>query len=121
VVSTRQREREAQSDRPVGPVGIWAGVPAGPLAWTAHLLVAYFFVGVMCATGLGFLIHLTTLVTLVIAAGGGLLAYRNLRRPDLTDGARFAALGGVLLSVMFGFAIVMESLPSFGLGPCANG
>ncbi len=120
-MSTQQRERQAQSDRAVGPIALWVGALAGPLAWTVHLLVAYFFVGVMCATGLGFLIHLTNLVAIAAAAAGGLLAYRNLQRPGLTEGSRFAALGGVLLSVMFVFAIVMEALPSFVLGPCANG
>ena len=98
-----------------------AAVLASSLAWSARRLVTYYPIGVMCATGLGFLIHLTTLVTIAIAGVGGLVAYRNLRRPDLTDGTRFPALGGVLLSVLFGFAIVMESLPSFGLGSCANG
>jgi hypothetical protein len=93
---------------------------AGPAAWTAHLLVAYFLIGVMCATGLGFVIHLTTLVAIGVTVAGGLLAYRTLRRPGLTEGSRFAALAGMLLSTMFAFAIVMESLPSFGLGPCAN-
>ena len=108
-------------DRSVSPLAVWAGFLAGPLAWTAHLLVACFFVGVMCATGLGFLVHLTTLVTLLLTAAGGLLAYRTLRRPGISDGARFAAVSGVILSVMFAFAIVMEALPSFGLGPCTNG
>jgi hypothetical protein len=120
-VSTQQRERQAQSDRAVGPIALWVGALAGPLAWTAHLLVAYFFVSVMCATGLDLLVHLTTAITIVIAAAGGFLSYRNLGRPGLTDGSRFAALGGVLLSVMFVFAIVMEGLPAFGLEPCANG
>ena len=94
---------------------------ASALAWSACRLVTYYPIGVMCATGLGFPIHLTTLVAIAIAGAGGLVAYRTLRRPDLTDGTRFAALGGVLLSVLFGFAIVLESLPSFGLGPSANG
>jgi hypothetical protein len=96
-------------------------VLASSLAWSACRLVTYYPIGVMCATGLGFPIHLTTLVTIAMAGASGLVAYRTLRRPDLTDGTRFAALGGALLSVMFGLAIVMESLPSFGLGPCANG
>ncbi len=120
-MSTAQQAPEVGSSRAVSPLALWTGALAGPLAWLAHLAIAYFFVGVMCATGLAFLIHLTTLVTLGAAAAGGLLSYRNLQRPSVTAGSRFLALGGVLLSVMFLFTIVMESLPTFSLGPCENG
>jgi 1,4-dihydroxy-2-naphthoate octaprenyltransferase len=120
-VSTRVRQQQASSDPAVGPLVVWLGVLAGPLAWTAHLLVAYVLVGVACATGRGWPIHLVTLVAIVATVAGGVLAYRLSRRPDLTQGSHFAALAGVLLSAMFGFAIVMESLPTFGVGPCTNG
>ena len=120
-MGVHQREQQARSDQAASPAGVWIGVLAGPLAWTAHLLVAYFLVGVVCTTGLGLVIHLATLVTVVAALAGGVFAYGMFRRGDLTPGSHFAALGGVLLSAMFVFAIVMESLPTFGVGPCTNG
>ena len=79
-----------------------AAVLASSLAWSARRLVTCYPIGVMCATGLGFLIHPTAMVTIAVATVGGLVAYRTLRRPDLTDGTRFPALGGVLLSVLSG-------------------
>ena len=121
MMRVQRTERQGQMDRPVGLVALWLGMLAGPLAWTAHLLVFYGLVGVVCATGLGWLIHLTTIVTILVAAAGGFLSYRHLRRPGLTDGARFVSLGGALLSVVFIFAIVLEALPSFAIGPCTNG
>ena len=120
-MSVHQPEQQARADQAASPAAVWIGVLAGPLAWTAHLLVAYLLVGVVCATGLGFLIHLATLVTIAAALTGGIFAYGMFRRSDLTPGSHFAALGGVLLSAMFVFAMVMESLPTFGVGPCTNG
>jgi ABC-type thiamin/hydroxymethylpyrimidine transport system permease subunit len=93
-VSTQQREQQARSDQAVGPPTVWIGVLAGPAAWTAHLLVTYFLVGVVCATGLGWLIHLATLVTIAAALAGGVLASGLSRRTDLTPGSHFAAWAG---------------------------
>lgn len=100
---------------------LWFGALAGAIAWSLHLLVAYALVGVACATGLGILIDLTTLVTALVTVAGGVAASRNWRRPEIGDGGRLLAVGGMLLNGMFLFAILVEGYPNLVLGPCWYG
>jgi hypothetical protein len=100
---------------------LWFGALAGAIAWSLHLLVAYALVGVACATGLGILIDLTTLVTALVTVAGGVAAWRNWRRPEIGDGGRLLAVGGMLLNGMFLFAILVEGYPNLVLGPCWYG
>src|SRR5687768_16423627 len=90
---------------------LWFGALAGPIAWSLRLLVAYALVGVWCATGLGILLDLVTLVAAAVTIVGGVVAYRNWRREDVGDGGRILAVSGLLLSGMFLFTILMEWYP----------
>ena len=121
------------SSRPsrVGERGIlplWFGFAAGALGWTAHLLLSYALLPVACGSGSAWILHGVTLGTLLLTALGGLVAYRHWRSspPEQPGGTRgrdtgyghYMALCGVLLNVLFGFAIVLEGLPVAILSPC---
>lgn len=109
----------------LGPPALWFGLLGGPAAWTAHLLISYGLVYVVCGTGGSLLLYLTTLVTAAIAAAAGIVAWRLWRRPQTATeenaavAARngFAGFLGVLLSGLFLLVIVAEGLPPLFFQP----
>jgi hypothetical protein len=106
--------------RPAGDqILLMVGMLAGPIAWSAHLLLIYALIPVACALGSAAPIHLTTLVTALLTVGGGVLAARSWWRAGDDRTARFMGLGGMLLGGLFLFAILMEGMPPLILGPCA--
>lgn len=114
-----------------------------PVAWTLHLLGGYFLVAVGCATawaGTDAAILALTAFCVAGAVATGLLALRLWRRSQehrLTDrepgddepwdarlgerGARanFLAISGVMLAILFTFAIVIEGLPPLFAPTCS--
>ena len=100
---------------------------AAPVAWLFQLQVTYLFVLYACSTGQHFTLHLVSILTLVIAAGGGFVAWRNWQQagrewPNQDEGviprSRFMAVLGVLTSALFFLLILASWIPSFFLGPC---
>jgi hypothetical protein len=105
----------------------WAGVLGGPVAWLVQMECNYALVGWACATGHVVVLHLVTLGGLLIAAAGGLTAWREWRRsgtqwPKGAGGpqtrSRFMAVLGLLTSLLFFFVILAQGIPSFILSPC---
>ena len=70
-MSTAPRPEGAQDTLP-----LWFSLLAGPLAWTAHLLLSYALVPLACATGLTIILHAVTALTLAPTAWAGLVGYR---------------------------------------------
>lgn len=112
-----------------GTVALWFGLLAGPAAWFLHLNVSYSLVRFICFHGHGWLLHLTTLATLVLAGLGMWVAWRSWKRigePDVTTGpgtlgrTRFMALGGMMLSGFFLGIILLAWIPDLLLHPCAD-
>ena len=112
----------------IGTLPLWFGFTAGALAWTVHLLLSYAILPIACASGTAWILHAVTLGTLLWTALGGLVAYRAWKssppeQPGSTRGPatgfrHHMALYGLLLNVLFGFAIVLEGLPVAILSPC---
>lgn len=116
-------------DRGRGIAALWFGMLAGPAAWFLHLNVSYALVRYICLNGGRWLLHLTTGVTLVLAAAGVWVAWRSWKRmgePAVTRGpgtlgrSRFMALGGLGLSAFFLAIILLGWLPGLVLDPCAE-
>ena len=106
---------------------LWFGVLAGPLAWTAQLLLSYLLDALSCRGGLGdvrLLLHAVTLLTALVALWGIRVAWVRWRgAPTDLDPppGRVHAMGmaGVALGAIFLTAIVAGGIPSLVLPPCA--
>ncbi len=107
---------------------LWAGVFAGPVAWFAQFQVAYWLAPGACA-GMGRLpLHLSTLIGLVVALGGGWAAWRSWKRADLDrppaqEGGpvarvRFLASLGVMGGPFFALVILAQWFAIVLLDPC---
>ncbi len=94
---------------------LWFAFLAGPLAWTAHELLSYVLVRPACSNGLLFLEYVVTLGMLAVAGAGLYIAYRHVR----SDGTpHFLSLASIVLNLLFGFAIIMETIPTLVVSPC---
>lgn len=115
---------------------LWFALLGGPAAWTAHLLGSYPLVPVACRMGTTAPLNILTAVTAVIAlaaAATGWWAYRRSRGPVGADPARgsgvevaeprpaFMGMLGLMLALLFAFAILMEGLPPVLQDPCLRG
>lgn len=117
---------------------LWFGVLGGAIAWFVHLALVYTLAEAACITGfpwftvLGFhgtllLIVIVTLLTLAVTVVAGVVAYRNRRLLDESNGpiaplnrgaSEHMVRGGVYLSVFFVLLILVETLPIFFMRPC---
>ena len=98
-----------------------------PLAFLLNLQINYALVLWACASGHEFVLHLVSMGTLLLAAGGGLIAWREWRRggrrwPGQQEGGPprnpFVPVMGILMSAMFFLVILAQWLPNFVLSPC---
>ncbi len=124
----------------VSLTALWFGLFAAPTVWSLQLLLLYPVVAHACfprdrplsvpllSTPV---VLLVSVVALAVAAAAGLIALRSWRStraehhageehlPETGEGrSRFMALGGMLLSGLFLFGIVMNGLPFLLLRPC---
>lgn len=100
---------------------LWVGLIAAPLAWSLQELLGYGLSARACggAPGVG-IAELIVAGSAVMVAGLGLVASRSARRRAGAGGGtdRFMAEGGMLVSGIFLFGIVMN-LAGYLLVPCA--
>lgn len=120
-------EREARLRAPRHGLGLWVALLGGPLAWMLGLNAQYSLVRVACDDNSLLWMHGSSLFTLLLAAGGGWVAWREWnaaggRWPGEEGGpvgrARFMAAMGLLGSALFGLAIVAQWVASLFLHPC---
>ncbi|HVL06843.1 MAG TPA: hypothetical protein VM388_12715 [Acidimicrobiales bacterium] len=105
---------------------LWYGILGAPVVWLVRISVASALVPYACASGRTWTIHATTVLALALSAAAGVIAWRGWRRWEhgRADGERpgtrshLLAVMGVLLSVMFTLAVVMEGLAPFYMDPC---
>ena len=104
---------------------LWFAIFVGPAAWTLHLLLSYPLVPVACATLGPWLLHGVTLVTVLAAGMGVVVALRGGQQIERgavgsggRDARRYLALLGLLMSAMFVFVILVEGLPPLFINPC---
>jgi hypothetical protein len=106
---------------------LWIGLLAAPAAFMLNLELAYALVPTACSTGTRLIVHLVHFGCLLLAFGGGLLAWRTWRSagaewPGEEGGkvgrTRFMAGSGVVGSALFALVIMAQWIPSFILNPC---
>jgi hypothetical protein len=116
-----------QHDPPAPRLALWFAFLGGPVAWTIRLLAGYPLVSVACRMGTTAPLNLLTAATAAMglaAAVTGWLAYRRVRQAgpsglgDAYARARFMALGGILISAIFTYAILNEGMAVVLQDPC---
>ena len=114
-------------------IGLWFGVLAGPAAWSLQILVGYSAEEIACSAGSqtetlvgvsieAFILVLHIALTAVTVLAG-LVSYRCWRATahgDSSTGgrARWMALAGMMVSVLFAIVIVSGFLPTLFLDSC---
>ena len=110
-----------------GPGLLWAGVLVGPLAALAQLQANYALVLWVCGTGRAWSLHAVSLAALLVAAGAGLLSWRNWQKagadwedrgPGVLPRSRFMAAVGMMASAHSALVIIAQWLAVFIYGPC---
>lgn len=108
---------------------VWAGLLVAPAAWLLNLELAYLLVSAACSGRTTFPLHVVSFVALIIAAGGGVLAWRSWSRlgrewPGDDGGwraaGRLVAVLGAMLSALIILVIVAQWIPVLFLDPCAE-
>jgi hypothetical protein len=128
VATDAERLRPAYRDAVYGRglLLLWIGVLGGPLVWLLDLQVAYWLVYRACHTNSMMLLYMETLLAVVLGAVPVMIAWRMLQRfpeADRTGGqpddrARFMALAGIGLAVLFFATVLASAVPRFVLTPC---
>jgi hypothetical protein len=110
-----------------GKVWLWVGVLIAPLAFLLHLQVNYALVTQLCQSTHKLSMHLVTLLFLLIAAGGGFIAWRNWEASgrkwpgeagSVLERSRFMAVVGLLISMLVILALIAQWIPQFIFDPC---
>jgi hypothetical protein len=125
----------------VSLAALWFGLFAAPVVWSLQMLVLYPVVAHGCFPRdhplsrpifpTDPIVLLVSIAALAVAAAAGVIALRGWRSTreehpsneehllETGEGrSRFMALGGMLLSGLFFFGIVLNGLPFLLLGPC---
>jgi len=120
-------DTERSLSQGLGLLALWLGLLAAPVAWLVNLLLSYSLVLWACSTGRQYTLHLVTLAMLLVAAGGGLMAWRAWQQAGsewhneaggVLPRSRFMAAMGILLSGLFFLVILAQGIPSFVLSAC---
>jgi hypothetical protein len=104
----------------------WTGLVAGPLAWMIDEWAGYALVPIGCDAGLHWTNHLLSVATIGLVVAGGWIAARDLRRlrsASSEDNApegrgHFLSLLGLILSAIFGFAVLLDAIAKVMIDPC---
>lgn len=106
---------------------LWTGWVVGPVAWALHILLSYPLMEWVCRTDNYWVLHTLTLATLLMAAVGALVAWRQWTAvgrqwPDANGDpmtrTRFLAASGLIISGLSMLLIVIEGIPNFMLSAC---
>ena len=110
---------------------LWFAMLAGPIAWSAHLLLSYGLVPIACDTGWSFMLVVVTVVTALVSLAGALVSRRlpggdtsntpDARLANASERTRFITFSGVTSGIFFAVVIVIQGLPIFFLDPCSWG
>jgi uncharacterized membrane protein len=115
-------EREHFPPLPPGTAPLWAGLLGAPLAWALQLQITYALVERICWNGKHFILHLTTLATLLVAVACAMVCWMYVPRHDRTGPGepriRFLSLFGLLTSALLALVIVAQGIATFFIDPC---
>ena len=105
----------------------WVAVMAPPLAWALGLVAKYALVPFVCGSGDTIWMHVVSVITLVIAAGGAVMGWRLYEGaggewPDDREmplaRSRFMAAIALMSGGLFSLAIIAQWITSAFLNPC---
>jgi len=120
-------EKKEGSGSDTGLLRLWAGVLVALMAFLSNLQANYTLAQKLCPGGPTSLLHFTTLLFLVLALLGGLIAWRNWARagqewPDESAERvvrnRLLAAVGVMISLLSALIIIAQWIPQFIFNPC---
>jgi len=103
----------------------WLGLIAGPLAWALDEEISYALAGWSCQGQHRLLTHFVSAAALALILAGAMLSWRDWHRREVGTAdnqppsrARFLSLGGFLLCLLFGLAVVFDTVAKFYFDPC---
>jgi hypothetical protein len=109
----------------LSPLALWAGILAGPVAWAFDLETSYALVHWTCATQQPHLLHVITLLSLLVTAGGVAISWMSWQQArtasadrDEIGRARFMAVLGLSAGALFTLAILASAIPRWMLDAC---
>lgn len=114
-------------ERPDGsPLLLWAGVLLGPVAWALDEGLSYALAQHACSTGNLYVLHIVTLLCLLLAISGALIARGQLSKvgPGNDEGGGphhrswWMARVGVASGIGFSLVIIALAIPKILLSPC---
>jgi uncharacterized membrane protein YidH (DUF202 family) len=118
-------ERDFSQKR--GITWLWAGILIAPLAFLIHLSINYALVTQLCQSTHKISMHLVTVLFLLIAAGGGFIAWLNWvevgrkwpgEGGGVTERSRFMSVVGLMVSVLVILGLIAQWIPQFIFDPC---
>jgi hypothetical protein len=123
----RKRKSGGEFSQTRGILWLWAGLLTAPLAFLLHLQINYMLVTQLCQSRHKLILHLVTLGFLLVAAGGGFVAWRNWEASgrkwpgeagSVAERSRFMSVVGLLLSALIVLALIAQWIPQFIYDPC---
>src|SRR3954470_6357162 len=123
----KKKRAEKEFSEPTGKLWLWLGLLIAPLVFLLHLEVNYSLVTQLCQSTHKIAIPLVTLAAILVAAAGGLIAWRNWREAGrklpgeggtIIEPSRLMAAVGVFISLLFIVILVAQWIPQFFFDPC---
>jgi hypothetical protein len=110
----------------LSPLPLWTGILAGPVAWAFDLEASYALVHWTCATRRVDVLHAISFVALAITMAGAVVSWIALQHVgasqmdagDERARARFMAVLGLSVSLLFAMALVAGAIPRWVLDAC---
>jgi hypothetical protein len=104
----------------------WLGLIAGPLAWALDEEISYALADWSCHAQRPLLTHLISVAALALIIAGAFLSWRDWRsrgsvgtvQNEPPARARFLSLGGFALCLLFGLAVLFDTVAKFCFDPC---
>ncbi len=103
------------------------GLLGAPLMWAAQMQTLYSLGTMACGDRARISLHLVSLLALLVAAAGAVVAWRAWRAVgpewppdagDVPDRARFMAMAGIITSAGFFLLILAQAIPTFVFAIC---
>jgi hypothetical protein len=106
---------------------LWSGILGGPVVWLINLEASFALVPAACAVHNRIALYAVSLVSMLLIAASGLLAWSQYSRigaggvagvDEAVDRSRSMALGGMALSALFLLVVLAQSIPNVLLMEC---